>query len=236
MENFIFQKPVKLIMGHGMIARLSKEIPSDKRIMITFGGGSVKKNGVYDQVKEALKDHFTIEFWGIEPNPAIETLRKAIALGKEQKVDYLLAVGGGSVIDGTKLISAGLLYDGDAWDLVLDGSKVKAALPIFDVLTLSATGTEMDPFAVISDMSKNEKWGTGSPYMVPTMSILNPEYTFSVSKKQTAAGTADMMSHTMENYFSMENADCQKFMAEGLLRTMIKNGPAALAQLSLIHI
>ena len=94
MENFIFQNPVKLIMGHGMIARLSKEIPSDKRIMITFGGGSVKKNGVYDQVKEALKDHFTIEFWGIEPNPAIETLRKAIALGKEQKVDYLLAVGG----------------------------------------------------------------------------------------------------------------------------------------------
>ena len=121
MENFIFQNPVKLIMGHGMIARLSKEIPSDKRIMITFGGGSVKKNGVYDQVKEALKDHFTIEFWGIEPNPAIETLRKAIALGKEQKVDYLLAVGGGSVIDGTKLISAGLLYDGDAWDLVLAG-------------------------------------------------------------------------------------------------------------------
>ena len=114
MENFIFQNPVKLIMGRGMIARLAKEIPSDKRIMITFGGGSVKKNGVYDQVKEALKNHYTVEFWGIEPNPAIETLRKAIALGKEEKVDYLLAVGGGSVIDGTKLISAGLLYDGDA--------------------------------------------------------------------------------------------------------------------------
>ena len=118
MENFIFQNPVKLIMGKGMIARLAKEIPSDKRIMITFGGGSVKKNGVYDQVKEALKNHFTVEFWGIEPNPAIETLRKAIALGKEEKVDYLLAVGGGSVIDGTKLISAGLLYDGDAWHLL----------------------------------------------------------------------------------------------------------------------
>ena len=107
MENFIFQNPGKLIMGRGMIARLAKEIPSDKRIMITFGGGSVKKNGVYDQVKEALKNHYTVEFWGIEPNPAIETLRKAIALGKEEKVDYLLAVGGGSVIDGTKLISAG---------------------------------------------------------------------------------------------------------------------------------
>ena len=101
MDNFIFQNPVKLIMGRGMIVRLSKEIPSDKRIMITFGGGSVKKNGVYQQVKEALKGYFTVEFWGIEPNPAIETLRKAIALGKENKVDYLLAVGGGSVIDGT---------------------------------------------------------------------------------------------------------------------------------------
>lgn len=114
MDNFIFQNPVKLIMGRGMISRLSEEIPADKRVMITFGGGSVKKNGVYDKVKEALKNHFTVEFWGIEPNPSIETLRKAIALGKEEKVDYLLAVGGGSVIDGTKLISAGLLYDGDS--------------------------------------------------------------------------------------------------------------------------
>lgn len=142
----------------------------------------------------------------------------------------VLAIGGGSTIDCSKVIAAGAKYDGDAWDLVLDATKIKAALPIFDVLTLSATGTEMDPFAVISDLTKNEKWGTGSPYMVPTMSILNPEYTYSVSKKQTAAGTADMMSHTMENYFSMENADCQKFMAEGLLRTMIKNGPVALAE------
>ena len=160
----------------------------------------------------------------------IETVRKGVEICKNEGIDMVLAIGGGSTIDCSKVVAAGTRYDGDVWDLVLDGSKVKAALPIFDVLTLSATGTEMDPFAVISDMSKNEKWGTGSPYMVPTMSILNPEYTFSVSKKQTAAGTADMMSHTMENYFSMENADCQKFMAEGLLRTMIKNGPVALAQ------
>ena len=170
------------------------------------------------------------ELSGVEPNPKIETVRNGVEICKNEGIDMVLAIGGGSTIDCSKVVAAGAKYDGDAWDLVLDGSKVKAALPIFDVLTLSATGTEMDSFAVISDMSKNEKWGTGSPYMVPTMSILNPEYTFSVSKKQTAAGTADMMSHTMENYFSMENADCQKFMAEGLLRTMIKNGPAALAQ------
>ena len=150
MDNFIFQNPVKLIMGRGMIARLSKEIPSDKRIMITFGGGSVKKNGVYQQVKEALKGYFTVEFWGIEPNPAIETLRKAIALGKENKVDYLLAVGGGSVIDGTKLISAGLLYEGDAWDLVTAGRPVTDTVPLSTVLTLPATGSEMNNGAVIS--------------------------------------------------------------------------------------
>ncbi len=158
MENFIFQNPVKLIMGKGMIARLAKEIPSDKRIMITFGGGSVKKNGVYDQVKEALKNHFTVEFWGIEPNPAIETLRKAIALGKEEKVDYLLAVGGGSVIDGTKLISAGILYDGDAWDLVLAGRPVTHTVPLATVLTLPATGSEMNNGAVISRRETKEKY------------------------------------------------------------------------------
>ena len=158
MENFIFQNPVKLIMGRGMIARLAKEIPSDKRIMITFGGGSVKKNGVYDQVKEALKNHYTVEFWGIEPNPAIETLRKAIALGKEEKVDYLLAVGGGSVIDGTKLISAGLLYDGDAWDLGLAGRPATHTVPLSTVLTLPATGSEMNNGAVISRRETKEKY------------------------------------------------------------------------------
>ena len=122
MENFIFQNPTKLIFGKGMIAQLSKEIPEGKRVMLTFGGGSVKKNGVYEQVKEALKGFDVVEFWGIEANPKIETLRKAIQLGKEKKVDFLLAVGGGSVIDGTKLISAGLMYEGDAWELVLKGS------------------------------------------------------------------------------------------------------------------
>lgn len=197
-----------------------------------YGGGSIKKNGIYDTAMQLLKDAAlkVFELSGVEPNPRIETVRKGVAICKEEGIDMVLAIGGGSTIDCSKVIAAGAKYDGDAWDLVLDATKIKAALPIFDVLTLSATGTEMDPFAVISDLTKNEKWGTGSPYMVPTMSILNPEYTYSVSKKQTAAGTADMMSHTMENYFSMENADCQKFMAEGLLRTMIKNGPVALAE------
>ena len=224
MENFIFQNPVKLIMGHGMIARLSKEIPSDKRIMITFGGGSVKKNGVYDQVKEALKDHFTIEFWGIEPNPAIETLRKAIALGKEQKVDYLLAVGGGSVIDGTKLISAGLLYDGDAWDLVLAGRPVTKTVPLSTVLTLPATGSEMNNGAVISRHETKEKYPFYSNF--PLFSILDPEVTFTLPPHQVACGLADTYVHVMEQY--MTTTDQSRLMdhwAESILSTLVEIAP-----------
>ena len=236
MENFIFQNPVKLIMGHGMIARLSKEIPSDKRIMITFGGGSVKKNGVYDQVKEALKHHFTVEFWGIEPNPAIETLRKAIALGKEQKIDYLLAVGGGSVIDGTKLISAGLLYDGDAWDLVLAGRPVTKTVPLSTVLTLPATGSEMNNGAVISRHETKEKYPFYSNF--PLFSILDPEVTFTLPPHQVACGLADTFVHVMEQYMTAagqsrveiapkirENQHDYQLMADFMLSaTMALNG------------
>ena len=224
MENFIFQNPVKLIMGHGMIARLSKEIPSDKRIMITFGGGSVKKNGVCDQVKEALKDHFTIEFWGIEPNPAIETLRKAIALGKEQKVDYLLAVGGGSVIDGTKLISAGLLYDGDAWDLVLAGRPVTKTVPLSTVLTLPATGSEMNNGAVISRHETKEKYPFYSNF--PLFSILDPEVTFTLPPHQVACGLADTFVHVMEQYMTVAGQSrVMDRWAEGILQTLVEIAP-----------
>ena len=224
MENFIFQNPVKLIMGKGMIARLAKEIPSDKRIMITFGGGSVKKNGVYDQVKEALKDHFTVEFWGIEPNPAIETLRKAIALGKEEKVDYLLAVGGGSVIDGTKLISAGILYDGDAWDLVLAGRPVAHTVPLSTVLTLPATGSEMNNGAVISRRETKEKYPFYANY--PIFSILDPEVTFTLPPHQVACGLADTYVHVMEQYMTTSGQSrVMDRWAEGILSTLIEIAP-----------
>ena len=230
MYNFNLQIPTNIHFGKGTISYLTELKEYGKKVLLVYGGGSIKKNGIYDTAMKYLQEsELTVfELSGVEPNPRIETVRQGVEICKKENIDMILAIGGGSTIDCSKVIAAGAKYDGDAWDLVLDGGKVQAALPIFDILTLSATGTEMDEFAVISDMSKNEKWGTGSPYMVPTMSILDPEYTYSVSKKQTAAGTADMMSHTMENYFSMENADCQKFMAEGLLRTMIKNGPIAL--------
>ena len=230
MYNFTLHIPTIIHFGKGAISHLDELKNYGSKTLLVYGGGSIKKNGIYDTALSILKNAgvAVVELGGVEPNPRIETVRKGVGICKAEDIDMILAIGGGSTIDCAKVIAAGAKYDGDPWDLVLDGTKINAALPIFDVLTLSATGTEMDPFAVISDLSKNEKWGTGSLYMVPTMSVLDPEYTFSVSKKQTAAGTADMMSHTMESYFTKENADCQKYMAEGLLRTMIKNGPIAL--------
>ena len=155
MDNFIFHNPTRLIFGKGMIAQLSQQIPADKRIMITFGGGSVKTNGVYEQVIQALEGRDYTEFWGIESNPDISTLKKAIESGKEKNIDFLLAVGGGSVIDGTKLISAGIPYDGDAWELVKKGSA-QNTIPLGTMLTIPATGSEMNNGAVISCRETHE--------------------------------------------------------------------------------
>lgn len=223
MHNFIFHNPTRLIMGKGMISELEKEIPADKKIMITFGGGSVKKNGVYEQVKKALAHHDTIEFWGIEPNPAIETLRKAIELGKQEKVDFLLAVGGGSVIDGTKLISAGLLYEGDAWDLVVKGSSGKT-VPMATVLTLPATGSEMNNGAVISRRETKEKLSFFADF--PLFSILDPEVTFSLPPHQIACGLADTFVHVLEQYLTKAGESrVMDHWAEGLLHTIVEIAP-----------
>lgn len=223
MNNFIFQNPTRLIFGKGMIAELSKAIPAGKKIMVTFGGGSVKKNGVYEQVQTALQGREYIEFWGIEPNPAIETLRQAIALGKEKNIDYLLAVGGGSVLDGTKLISAGLKYDGDAWELVKKGAYYDT-IPMGTVLTLPATGSEMNSGAVISCHETQEKYAFYSNY--PTFSILDPETTFTLPAHQVACGLADTFVHVMEQY--MTTTGQSRLMdrwAESILSTLIEIAP-----------
>ncbi|MDL2230624.1 iron-containing alcohol dehydrogenase [Alistipes sp. OttesenSCG-928-L06] len=223
MYNFIFQNPTKLIFGKGEIARLAKEIPADKKIMLTFGGGSVKKNGVYDQVTEALKGHNTVEFWGIEPNPSVETVRKAVELGKNEKVDFILAVGGGSVIDGTKLITAGILYDGDPWDLVLKG-RVGAQIPFATVLTLPATGSEMNSGAVISNLATKEKFAFYGTY--PVFSILDPETTFTLPKNQVANGIVDTFVHTMEQYMTVPGiSPLMDRWSEGILQTLIEIAP-----------
>ena len=226
MENFIFQNPTKLIFGKGMIARLAKEIPAGRSILVTFGGGSVKRNGDYEQVREALKGFEVIEFWGIESNPKIETLRKAIQLGKENQVDFLLAVGGGSVIDGTKLIAAGLLYEGDAWDLVLKG-RAKAALPLATVLTLPATGSEMNDGAVISRIETAEKYPFHSKF--PVFSILDPSVTFTLPVYQIACGIADTFVHVMEQYLTTPGQSrLMDRWAEGILHTLTEIGPKIL--------
>ena len=224
MENFIFQNPTKLIFGKGMIAQLAKEIPAGKRVMVTFGGGSVKKNGVYDQVKEALKAFEVVEFWGIESNPKVETLREAIKLGKEKQVDFLLAVGGGSVIDGTKLIAAGLLYDGDAWDLVLKGVS-KHAVPLATVLTLPATGSEMNNGAVISRKETAEKFAFYS--FNPVFSILDPTVTFTLPKWQVACGIADTVVHVMEQYMTRPGQSrLMDRWAEGVIQSLVEIAPS----------
>lgn len=223
MNNFIFQNPTRLIFGKGMIAELNKAIPADKKIMITFGGGSVKKNGVYEQIQKALQGREYIEFWGIEPNPTIETLRKAIALGKEHSIDFLLAVGGGSVLDGTKLISAGLKYDGDAWDLVKKGTY-HDTVPMGSVLTLPATGSEMNSGAVISCHETQEKYPFYSNY--PVFSILDPETTFTLPAHQVACGLADTFVHVMEQYLTTPGQSrLMDRWAEGILKTLIEIAP-----------
>lgn len=223
MNNFTFHNPTRLIFGKGTIEQLATAIPFTHRILVTFGGGSVKKNGVYDQVKAALRERDVVEFWGIEPNPTVETLRNAIRLGRDKQVDFLLAVGGGSVIDGTKLIAAGLQYDGDAWELVKKGAYYHS-IPMGSVLTLPATGSEMNNGAVISCQETREKYPFYTNY--PLFSILDPETTFSLPEYQIACGIADTFVHVMEQYLTTSGQSrLMDRWAEGILSTLIEIAP-----------
>lgn len=230
MKNFVFQNPTKIIFGKDTIASLTNEIPLNKRILVTFGGGSVKSNGVYEQVKEALKAHHTVEFWGIEPNPKYETLVKAIELAKSEKVDFILAVGGGSVLDGTKFIAAAACYDGEAWDLIVNQRLVKTALPIASVMTLPATGSEMNNGAVISRISTKEKHPFFSPFSFPQFSILDPQVTYSLPKFQVACGIIDTFVHTVEQYMTVagESRVIDRW-SEGILLSLVEIAPRAIA-------
>ena len=194
-------------------------------------GGSIKKNGIYDKIYELLKDFKIVELSGIEPNPRIGTVRTGVEICRENDIDVILAVGGGSTIDCSKVIGAGRYYDGDTWDLVKDNSKITNALPIVTILTISATGSEMNATAVISNPETNEKLVTSSKFMRPKASILDPEYTYTLPAIQTASGVADIMSHVIENYFGDEK-DCylQDKFSEGILKTCIKYAPIALSE------
>ena len=223
MQNFIYQNPTRLVFGRGEIARLSKLIPADAKIMVTYGGGSVRRNGVYDQVTAALAGRDYIEFWGIESNPRVETLRKAVAQGTAEGLNFLLAVGGGSVIDGTKLISAAIASDTDAWDLVLKGAD-RGGIPLAAVLTIPATGSEMNSGAVISREETHEKFPFYGRY--PEFSILDPEVTYSLPDYQIACGLSDIFVHVMEQYLTTpDQSRVMDRWAEGLLKTVIEIAP-----------
>ena len=224
MRNFVFYNSTKLIFGKGSISSLTTEIPLDKKIMIVFGGGSVRKNGVYEQVKQAMSKHVFVEFWGIEPNPTVDTIRKAVELGKKNRIDFLLSVGGGSVLDATKLIAVSIPYDGDPWNLVVNSKLIKYALPFCDVMTLPATGSEMNTGAVISNVETKEKFPFNFSY--PEFSILDPETTYSLPSYQIACGIADTFVHVMEQYLTFPNQSLlTDRWAEGILQVLVEIAP-----------
>lgn len=226
MQNFTFHNPTKLIFGKGTIAKLSKQIPVSAKIMMTYGGGSIFKNGVYDQVKAALGSRTVIEFGGIEANPEYNTLMKAVEICRTEGVDFLLSVGGGSVIDGTKFIATAVKYDGEPWEFMLDPAKVGEAIPIATVLTLPATGSEMNCGAVVSRRERNEKFAFHNPHCYPLFSILDPTTIYSLPKHQVSNGIIDTFAHTLEQYLTFDNkAMVMDRWAEGLLQTLVELAP-----------
>lgn len=230
MENFVFSNPVKILFGKGQIANLKDEIPAQSRILLIYGGGSIKSNGVYDQVKEALSDVFVAEFSGIEPNPHYETCLKAVEIIRSQNINFILAVGGGSVIDATKFISAAACFKGaDSWEILEKQAPVEEALPFGTVLTLPATGSEMNTGAVITRASDKSKLAFASEKVYPKFSILDPSVTFSLPVKQIGNGVVDTFVHVVEQYATYPaNALIQDYFAESVLKTLITEGPKAL--------
>ncbi len=231
MQNFTFSNPTKIVFGEGQIKEIANLIPEGARILVTYGGGSIKKNGVYDQVVKALEGKTWFEFSGIEPNPHYETLMKAVELVKKEKIDFLLPVGGGSVIDGTKLIAAAINFEGEPWDIMAKHQPFFSALPIGCVLTLPATGTESNGNSVITKAATHEKLAFGSPLVYPQFAILDPTTTYSLPPRQIANGAVDAFVHIMEQYLTYPvDAKVQDRFAEGLLMTLIEEGPRSLKE------
>jgi alcohol dehydrogenase YqhD (iron-dependent ADH family) len=235
MQNFVFRNPTKLIFGKGQLEQLKTEIPQfGKKVLLVYGGGSIKRNGIYDNVISILKDINVevFELTGVEPNPRVSTVKKGIQICKENGVEFILAVGGGSVIDCTKAIAAGSKYDGDVWDIVTKKTFANEALPFGTVLTLAATGSEMNAGSVITNWETNEKYGWGSPVTFPQFSILDPVHTTSVPKDQTIYGMVDIMSHVLEQYFHHgTNTELQDRYCEAVLKTVIETAPKLLSDL-----
>jgi len=231
MYNFEYQNPVKIIFGKGEIKKVRVNIPAGSKILLTYGGGSIFKNGVYDQVKAAIQGFEVLEFGGIEPNPHYETLMKAVEVVKKENITFLLSVGGGSVLDGTKFIAAAALFEkGDPWLILSKNAPVKDALPIGAVLTLPATGSEMNGNSVVTRIETTEKLAFSSQKVMPVFSILDPEVIFSLPEKQVANGVVDAFVHVIEQYLTFPvNSPIQDRFAESILKTLIEEGPKVLA-------
>ncbi|RUL46444.1 iron-containing alcohol dehydrogenase [Lysinibacillus antri] len=236
MNSFSFYNPVRLHFGKGQISQLETELPQyGQNILVVYGGGSIKKNGLYDEVMAILKNlkMNVFELSGVEPNPRVETARKGIEICKKESIDIVLAVGGGSVIDCSKLIVAGAKIDEDAWDIVIHKTAIVDALPLGTILTISATGSEMNAGSVITNFETKEKYGWGNPLVMPKFSILDPTYTFTVPKNHTVYGMVDIMSHVFEQYFhDATNTPITDEMCEGVLRTVINTAPKLIEDLN----
>ncbi|WP_423187305.1 iron-containing alcohol dehydrogenase [Alishewanella sp. d11] len=230
MFNFSFQNPTRIIFGREQMAQLSNLVKPFQKVLLIYGGGSIKHNGVYQQVTTALKDCSFIEFSGVEPNPSFETLMRAADIVRREKIDFILAVGGGSVIDGAKFVAAAALFNGDAWDILAKGAKITEAVPLGCVLTLPATGTESNGNSVVTRYETQEKLAFSSALVFPQFAILDPTVTYSLPPKQTANGVVDAFVHVMEQYLTYPvNAPVQDRFAEGLLLTLIEEGPKVMA-------
>lgn len=230
MQNFTFRNPVKIIFGKGTVPSIGSEVPSNARVLITYGGGSAEKNGTLEQVRAALKGRTVFEFGGIEPNPAYETLMKAVELVRKEQVDFLLAVGGGSVIDGTKFIVVAAPFKGEPWDILAKRAPIDTALPFGTVLTLPATGSEMNAGSVVTRKATKDKLVFVNQAVFPRFSVLDPTTTYSLPPRQTANGVVDAFVHVFEQYLTYPaGAPLQDRMAEGILLTLIEEGPKVMA-------
>jgi NADP-dependent alcohol dehydrogenase len=234
MHNFTLHTPTKVLFGKGQIAQLREQLPADARILITYGGGSIERTGLLAQIRQELTGMTLFEFGGIEPNPSYETLMNAVALARAEQIDFLLAVGGGSVLDGTKFIAAAAPYDAakDPWH-ILDtvGSEVRSAIPLGAVLTLPATGSEMNMGAVVTRRSTGDKVHFFSPFVMPRFAVLDPVLTYTLPARQVANGVVDAFIHIVEQYLTYPvDAKVQDRFAEGLLLTLIEEGPKALME------
>ncbi|MBB3114393.1 hypothetical protein FHS18_006514 [Paenibacillus phyllosphaerae] len=232
MNSFSFHNPTAILFGEGTLSKLGEQVGKfGKNVLLVYGGGSIKKSGLYDRVLEQLSSigANVVELSGIEPNPRLTSVNKGIELCRNHQVDFILAVGGGSVIDASKAIAAGAKYDGDVWDFLDRKAAVQDALPIGTVLTLSATGSEMNGSSVITNWETNQKRGFGSPLVYPKFSILDPTLTYTVPRDQTVNGIVDIMSHVFEQYFSLtQDTPLQERLCESILQTMIENAEAVL--------